>query len=163
ERVLENIRKDASVSRDELVEMFEKPGSYRDLERGAINFYEFYEFLCDRAGYRGSIRDFHALWSDFFDGPVAGMEELLERVRERSACWPTSSSTRRRLRGSWKAKGCYNSPFPERLEVRDETSPRPRRPRGNRRVGECAGAVRATASHPPCRVFEQGQRTGLRP
>ncbi len=83
ERVLENIRKDASISRDELVEIFEKPGSYRDLERGAITFYDFYEFLGDRAGYRGSIRDFHALWTDFFDGPVPGMEELLDRVRDR--------------------------------------------------------------------------------
>jgi FMN phosphatase YigB (HAD superfamily) len=83
ERVLENVCKEASISRDALVELFEKPGSYRDLERGAISFYEFYEFLCDQAGYRGSIRDFHALWADFFDGPVSGIEELLERIRER--------------------------------------------------------------------------------
>lgn len=83
ERVLENICKDAALPRDAMVELFEKPGSYRDLERGAISFSEFYDFLCDQAGYRGSLHDFRALWSDFFDGPVAGIEEVLEHVRER--------------------------------------------------------------------------------
>jgi putative hydrolase of the HAD superfamily len=83
ERVLENLCKDASIARDALVELFEKPGSYRDLERGAVNFGEFYDFLRDRAGYRASLNDFRAIWSDFFDGPVAGIEEVLDRVRER--------------------------------------------------------------------------------
>ena len=83
ERVLESIRRDASISRDEMVELFEKPGSYRDLERGAISFAEFYEFLCENAGYRASIHDFRTIWEDFFDGPVAGMEEVLDSVRER--------------------------------------------------------------------------------
>ena len=83
ERVLENLCKDGTTSRDELVELFEKPGSYRDLERGAITFAEFYDFLCDRAGYRGSLRDFQNLWSDFFDGPITGIDEVLDRVRER--------------------------------------------------------------------------------
>jgi putative hydrolase of the HAD superfamily len=83
ERVLAAICADASMSRDELVELLEEPGAYRDMERGAVSFYEFYEFLCDHAGYRGSIREFHAIWCDFFDGIVPGMEELLERIRER--------------------------------------------------------------------------------
>jgi len=83
ERVIENICKDSSTSRDELVELFEKPGSYRDLERGAITFADFYDFVRERAGYRGSLRDFHAVWSDFFDGTVPGIEEVLDRVRER--------------------------------------------------------------------------------
>lgn len=83
ERVLENICRESSMSRDELVELLEAPGAYRDMERGAITFWEFYEFLCDRADYRGSIREFHDLWSDFFDGTAAGAEELLERVRAR--------------------------------------------------------------------------------
>jgi glucose-1-phosphatase len=83
ERVLESICHESSVSRDDLVELLEAPGSYRDMERGAITFWEFYEFLCDRAGYRGSIREFHELWSDFFDGTSPGAEELLERVRAR--------------------------------------------------------------------------------
>lgn len=83
ERVLEGICKDATVTRDELVGIFEEAGGYRDMERGAITFWEFYEFLCDRAGYRGSVRDFHNIWSDFFDGPMPGIEEVLERVRER--------------------------------------------------------------------------------
>ena len=83
ERVLAAICADASVTRDELVEMLEEPGAYRDMERGAVSFYEFYEFLCDHAGYRGSIREFHRVWSDFFDGTMPGIEDLLDRIRER--------------------------------------------------------------------------------
>jgi len=83
ERVLAAICREASVSRDELVELLEDAGGYRDMERGAITFWDFYEFLTERAGYRGSIRDLHAIWSDFFDGPVLGIEEVLERVREK--------------------------------------------------------------------------------
>lgn len=81
ERVLAKIAKDSSLSRDELVELLEEPGGYRDMERGAVTFWDFYEFLCDRATYSGSIRDFHDLWSDFFEGPVSGIEDVLERVR----------------------------------------------------------------------------------
>ena len=81
ERVIENIRRDATITRDELVELLEEPGGYRDMERGAVSFWEFYDFMCDKAGYRGSIRDFHALWSDFFDGTISGAEVLLDRVR----------------------------------------------------------------------------------
>jgi putative hydrolase of the HAD superfamily len=81
ERVLENICRESTVKRDELIEILEAPGSYRDMERGAVTFWEFYEFVCDKTGYRGSIRDFHELWSDFFDGAMPGIEELLERVR----------------------------------------------------------------------------------
>lgn len=81
ERVLENICRNASVSRDKLVELLESPGAYRDLERGAVSFTEFYEFLCDKSGYRGSIRDLQDVWGDFFDGTIPGMEELLDRVR----------------------------------------------------------------------------------
>jgi putative hydrolase of the HAD superfamily len=83
ERVLENVCAEASATRDEVVEILELPGGYRDMERGLVSFWEFYEHLCDRAGYRGSIRDFHNLWSDFFDGPIPGIEDLLDRVRER--------------------------------------------------------------------------------
>lgn len=83
ERVLAAVCVDASLTRDELVELLEEPGAYRDMERGAVSFYEFYEFLCDHAGYRGSIRDFHRVWSDFFDGTMPGIEDLLDRVRER--------------------------------------------------------------------------------
>jgi len=83
ERVLGAICADASMSRDELVELLEEPGAYRDMERGAVSFYEFYEFLCEHAGYRGSIRDFHHVWCDFFDGTMPGIEDLLDRIRER--------------------------------------------------------------------------------
>ena len=83
ERVLEAICREAAVTRDELVDILEDAGGYRDLERGAVTFWEFYEFMSEKAGYRGSIRDFHAIWSDFFDGTIRGMEELLDRIRDR--------------------------------------------------------------------------------
>jgi glucose-1-phosphatase len=83
ERVMAAICADASITRDELVELLEEPGAYRDMERGAVSFYEFYEFLCDHAGYRASIREFHHVWSDFFDGTMPGIEDLLDRVRAR--------------------------------------------------------------------------------
>lgn len=83
ERVLENICRDSSISRDDLVELLEEPGGYRDLERGAVAFSEFYEFLTSHAGYRGSLRRLRDVWTDFFDGPIGGAETLLERVREK--------------------------------------------------------------------------------
>jgi HAD superfamily hydrolase (TIGR01509 family) len=83
ERVMANICAQADVSRDALVELLEEGGGYRDMERGAVSFAEFYEFIRDKAGYRGSLREFHGVWSNFFDGPIAGMEELLERIRTR--------------------------------------------------------------------------------
>jgi FMN phosphatase YigB (HAD superfamily) len=83
ERVLEKLCRQSSLKRDDLVELLEDAGGYRDMERGAVSFWEFYDFLCDRAGYRGSIREFQSVWSDFFDGPVVGIEDVLERVRQR--------------------------------------------------------------------------------
>jgi glucose-1-phosphatase len=81
ERVLENVCRSASVSRDELVDVLEEPGGYRDMERGAVTFREFYEHIADKAGYRGSLHDFREIWNDFFDGPIAGSEDLIERIR----------------------------------------------------------------------------------
>jgi glucose-1-phosphatase len=83
ERVIENIRRDASISRDGLVALLEQGGGYRDLERGAVSFAEFYDFLVEQAGYRESIAELRTVWCDFFDGPVEGIEEILDRVRER--------------------------------------------------------------------------------
>src|SRR5688572_25441694 len=83
ERVLENIRRDASITRDDLVDLLERPGGYRDLEMGAIDFADFYEFICSHAGYRESLRHFRDVWTDFFAGPLPGAETLLERVREK--------------------------------------------------------------------------------
>lgn len=83
ERVLENISKRSTSSRDELVDLLERPGAYRDMERGAVSFEEFHEFLADRAGYRGTVTEFKETWSDFFDGTVIGIEEVLDRVRAR--------------------------------------------------------------------------------
>lgn len=83
ERVIANICRDASVQRDELIEILEQPGGYRDMERGAVTFREFYDFLCDKAGYRGTSLDLHRVWSDFFEGPIPGAETLLEQIREK--------------------------------------------------------------------------------
>ena len=83
ERVMENICKLASIKRDDLVELLESAGGYRDLERGAITFADFHEFLSGRAGYRGSAADLRQTWSDFFEGPMPGIEEVLDRVRQR--------------------------------------------------------------------------------
>ena len=83
ERVIDNIVRESNVNREELLDIFERAGGYRDMERGAITFAGFHDFLSDRAGYRGSVRDFQALWSNFFDGPMPGIEELLERVRKK--------------------------------------------------------------------------------
>lgn len=81
ERVIENICRESNVNRDQLLDIFEQPGGYRDMERGASTFHEFYEFICDRAVYHGTARDFHTIWSDFFDGPIPGIEDVLDRVR----------------------------------------------------------------------------------
>jgi HAD superfamily hydrolase (TIGR01549 family) len=83
ERVLENICKRAAMNRDELVELLEQPGAYRDLERGGVTFSEFHEFLAERAGYRGTVEELEEIWADFFDGTVVGIEEVLEKVRAR--------------------------------------------------------------------------------
>jgi putative hydrolase of the HAD superfamily len=83
ERVLERICVDAECSRDELVQLMEEGGGYRDLERGAVSFSEFHEFLQDRVSYSGSLFQLRKVWSDFFDGPIDGIEEVLDRARER--------------------------------------------------------------------------------
>ena len=83
ERVIDGIVRESNVKRDELLEIFERAGGYRDMERGSVSFAGFHEFLSDRAGYRGSARDFQTLWSNFFDGPMPGIEEVLERVRKK--------------------------------------------------------------------------------
>lgn len=83
ERVLQNICSHATVNRDELLELLEGPGAYRDMERGDVTFSDFYDFLADRAGYRGTRKELQAVWSDFFDGPMLGIEDLLDRVRAR--------------------------------------------------------------------------------
>jgi HAD superfamily hydrolase (TIGR01509 family) len=83
ERVIATICSDSDVDREELLGIFESPGGYRDMERGAVSFNDFYELLRARAGYRGTNETFRRVWQDFFDGPVPGIEEVLERVRER--------------------------------------------------------------------------------
>jgi HAD superfamily hydrolase (TIGR01509 family) len=83
ERVMENITRRTPITRDELVDLLEAPGGYRDLERGAVSFEQFHEFLCDKAGYRGTLEDLRQTWSDFFDGPLPGIEDLLGRLRRK--------------------------------------------------------------------------------
>lgn len=83
ERVLENICSRATLDRDALVDLLEAPGGYRDLERGGITFADFHEFLRDKAGYRGALADLRETWSDFFDGSLPGIEDLITRLRRR--------------------------------------------------------------------------------
>ncbi len=83
ERVMENICRRSTISRDDLVDLLESPGGFRDLERGSVSFEQFYDFLCDKAGYRGSLQDLQETWSDFFDGPLPGIEDLLARIRQK--------------------------------------------------------------------------------
>lgn len=83
ERILQRICALApDVSRDELMSIMERAGGYRDLERGQVTFVEFYEFLRDSAGYAGTIASLRATWADFFDGPIEGIEDVLQRVRK---------------------------------------------------------------------------------
>jgi HAD superfamily hydrolase (TIGR01509 family) len=52
------------------------------MERGALSFAEFYEFLRGRASYRGTPQLLRRVWEeDFFEGPMPGIEEILDRVR----------------------------------------------------------------------------------
>ncbi|MEO6487182.1 MAG: HAD family phosphatase [Thermoanaerobaculia bacterium] len=83
ERVIESICRNASVTRHELLELFDEPGGYRDMERGARTFMDFHEFLCNEAGYQGDLRTFQNTWSDFFDGTIPGIEDVLVRVRKK--------------------------------------------------------------------------------
>ena len=83
ERVLANLCADTSFDRDELLDVLEQAGGYRDMERGAVTFPEFYEFLVEKVGYRGGIRKLREVWADFFDGTIPGMEDLLEKLRDR--------------------------------------------------------------------------------
>lgn len=81
ERVLAAICAQAETTRDELVRLLDSPGGYRDLERGLISFKEFHAFLESRVRYRASLSAFRNVWADFFEGPVPGIEEVLERAR----------------------------------------------------------------------------------
>lgn len=83
ETVLETIEKRSDVGRDELIELMDAGGGYRDLERGLVTFQEFHGFLRDRIGYLDDLRTFRTLWGDFFIGMVEGMDEVLRRARER--------------------------------------------------------------------------------
>lgn len=81
ERVMTAICAQSEASRDDLVQMMDERGGYRDLERGLVNFEEFHEFLTGRIRYRGDLETFRRVWSDFFAGSMEGIEEVLERAR----------------------------------------------------------------------------------
>ena len=80
-RVLAVISESSTIGGEELHQLLEGAGGYRDLERGVSPFSSFHHLLQSRAGYRGSLEDFRAVWSDFFEGPVERIEEVLDRVR----------------------------------------------------------------------------------
>ena len=81
ERVMKAICSKAEASRDDLVLLMDERGGYRDLERGLVSFEEFYSFLRERIRYRGDLETFRAVWTDFFEGPVDGIEQVLSRAR----------------------------------------------------------------------------------
>ena len=80
-RVIANICADASLGGAELVALLEQPGGYRDLERGKLSFSDLHRWLSERAGYHGDLERLRAIWTDFFAGPIPGIENVLERVR----------------------------------------------------------------------------------
>ena len=80
-RVLDVISSSSSTGGQQLHQLMDGPGGYRDLERGLSSFSSFHQLLQRRAGYGGSLEDFRAVWSDFFEGPVDRIEEVLDRVR----------------------------------------------------------------------------------
>jgi len=82
ERVLQRLCAETpEATRDEVMAILEKAGGYRDLERGLVTFAEFYEFLREAAGYKGTMGTLRETWTDFFDGPIEGIEDVLQRVR----------------------------------------------------------------------------------
>ena len=73
----------SDVERNRLVELMEWSGGYHDLERGAIDFDDFHDFMRSRAGYRGGIERLRQSWCRILSAPVEGIDDLLERVRQR--------------------------------------------------------------------------------
>lgn len=82
ETALEEICRYAEADRDRLLELMEWSGGYHDLERGAIGFEEFHDFMRSRAGYRGGIERLRKAWIQILAAPVDGIYDLLERVRD---------------------------------------------------------------------------------
>lgn len=66
---------------EDLQVLLEGPGGYRDLERGLVSFAQMHELLREGARYRGGFERLKEIWSDFFEGPVEGIEDVLRRVR----------------------------------------------------------------------------------
>lgn len=81
ETALAGICRLATVERDRLIELMEWGGGYHDLERGAVSFEEFHDFLRVRAGYQGGVEKFRESWCQILAAPVEGIEDLLARVR----------------------------------------------------------------------------------
>lgn len=81
ETALEGICRHAEADRDRLVQIMEWSGGYHDLERGAIGFEEFHDFMRSRAGYRGGLERLRQSWCQILAAPVEGIEDLLDRVR----------------------------------------------------------------------------------
>ncbi|MBW3672201.1 MAG: hypothetical protein KY432_11090 [Acidobacteria bacterium] len=82
EKALAGICKYAEIDRDKLVQIMEWSGGYHDLERGAINFDQFHDFMRSRAGYHGGVDRLRTSWCEILAAPVEGIEELLDRIRQ---------------------------------------------------------------------------------
>ena len=83
DRVVDRIASRSQSSREQLIDLMDAAGGYRDLERGRVDFKEFHQFLVNRIGYLEDLRTFRTVWTDFFAGPVEGIDEILRRVRGR--------------------------------------------------------------------------------
>jgi FMN phosphatase YigB (HAD superfamily) len=82
-RVIAAVCEQSDLPPDQMLVLLEGSGGYRDLERGSVSFQQLHELLRDNGGYRGGIDRLREIWSDFFDGPVEGIELVLEAVRRR--------------------------------------------------------------------------------
>lgn len=81
DRVLDRICAASSLPRNVVLAAIDGEGGYRDMERGAGTFDDFHAVLRERGGFREPVGKLREYWSDFFDGPVEGIEDLLNRVR----------------------------------------------------------------------------------
>jgi FMN phosphatase YigB (HAD superfamily) len=82
-RVIAAVCDQSEIPPEEMIALLEGAGGYRDLERGSVSFQQLHDLLRDRAGYRGGVERLREIWTDFFDGPVEGIDRVLQEVRRR--------------------------------------------------------------------------------
>ena len=80
DRTLARVERESRAKGEDLVRIFSR--SLADFERGKVGFGEVHDFLRDRAGYTGGLRQLREIWNGLLAKPVDGIDELLARVRE---------------------------------------------------------------------------------